>query len=182
MPRTIEVVDYAPEWRAAFEEEAADLAKVFGSHLLHIHHIGSTAIPGLKAKPIVDVLVIIDDISTIDSFSAGMEKLGYRVRGECLDATIPGTPGRFYFSKDTRGVRTHHVHVCEVGHAETEDKLAFRDYLRAHPSAATEYGALKERLAATHHHDGIGYMRGKDPFMKATLIAARRWIGSALVE
>jgi GrpB-like predicted nucleotidyltransferase (UPF0157 family) len=175
MPRAIEILDYAPEWRTAFEDEAANLAEVFGLHLLRIHHIGSTAIPGLKAKPIVDVLVIIDDIITIDSFFAGMESLGYRVRGECLDAIIPGTPGRFYFSKDTSGIRTHQVHVCEVGHVEIEDKLVFRDYLRFHPSVAWEYGELKERLAMTHHHDGIGYMRGKDGFVKATLIAARRW-------
>ena len=104
-----------------------------------------------------------------------MERLGYRVRGECLDAEIPGTPGRFYFTKNSGETRTHHVHACAAGHSEIADKLAFRDYLRAHPQRAAEYGALKQRLALEHRHDNIGYMRGKDAYVQAVLDEARRW-------
>src|ERR1700730_1274576 len=79
------------------------------------NHIGSTAIRGIKAKPIIDILVVIKHIKTIETFNAPMQQLGYGPRGECLDNPIPGTPGRFYFSKDTDWVRTHQVHVCQEG-------------------------------------------------------------------
>src|ERR1700676_2006141 len=100
MTRVIEVVDYDPNWIPAFEKEAAMLTPVFGQRLLEVHHIGSTAVPGLQAKPIIDILVVLDDTGDINSFNPAMEALGYRARAECLDAPIPGTPGRFYFSKD----------------------------------------------------------------------------------
>jgi len=175
--RTIEVLEYDVAWTGVFDEEALALKGIFGDSLVTIHHIGSTAIPRLLAKPIIDVLVVIKETKTIEQFSSAMEQLGYRVRGECLDAEVPGTPGRFYFSKDTDGVRSHQVHVCAVGHPEVADKLAFRDYLRAHPDRAAAYGSPKQRLAVLNRHDIIGYMRGKDEFVKAVLIEARRWAG-----
>lgn len=175
MARTIEVVEHDPGWRSKFEREAATLRNVFGDRVIAIHHIGSTAVPGLGAKPIVDILIVLDETASIHSFDAAMEALGYRVRGECLDAVIPGTPGRFYFSKDTAGVRTHHVHACAQGHSEILDKLAFRDYLRTHQADAAAYGELKRRLALAHCHDNVGYMQGKDAFVKAMLVNARRW-------
>jgi GrpB-like predicted nucleotidyltransferase (UPF0157 family) len=178
MVRTIDVVQYDSAWDEAFAHEAAALVRVFADALLGIHHIGSTSIPGLAAKPIIDTLVVLRETETIDCFSGAMEGLGYRVRGECLDAEVPGTPGRFYFSKDTGGARTHHVHVCAVGHPEITDKLAFRDYLRVHPHRAAEYGALKERLALNHRHDTVGYMRGKDGFIRSMLDEARHWAQS----
>jgi len=177
MPRVIEVVDYDPAWIAAFEKEAATLNAVFGQRVVAMHHIGSTAVPCLDAKPIIDILVVLDHTDDINSFDRAMEGLGYRVRGECLDATIPGTPGRFYFTKETNGVRSHHVHVYAKGHWEIADKLAFRDYLRAHTSKAAEYGELKRRSAAEYRFDNIAYMRAKDGFVKTTLLEARRWYG-----
>ena len=175
MSRIIEVVDYAPGWIAAFEEEAATLNRVFGKRAIEVHHIGSTAVPGLDAKPVIDILVVLDNTDDINSFDRGMEDIGYRVRGECVDAPIPGTPGRFYFTKVTNGVRSHHVHVCAKGHPEIFDKLAFRDYLRAHSSKAAAYGKLKRRIAAQYRFDNMVYMHAKDGFVKATLDEARRW-------
>ena len=175
MGRIIEVVDYDPNWIKAFEDEASALTNVFAPRLLEIHHVGSTSVPNLAAKPIIDILVILDDTSDIDRFSPAMERLGYRVRGECLDAVIPGTPGRFYFTKDTNGVRSHHAHVCAKGHQEIFDKLAFRDYLRANPDVATAYAELKRRESLAHRFDNIGYMRAKDHFVKSTLADARNW-------
>src|ERR1041384_113181 len=175
MSRVIEVVDYDPAWITAFEKEAVILNRVFGQRVVELHHIGSTAVPGLDAKPIIDILIVLDLTNDINSFNRAMEDVGYRVRGECLDAPIPGTPGRFYFSKETNGVRTHHVHACAQGHHEIFDKLAFRDYLRAHSSDAAAYGDLKRRIAAEHRLDNIGYMRAKDAFLKSTLSKAGRW-------
>ena len=175
MVRTIKVADYDVAWTMAFNQEGLALSRVFGDSLVAIHHIGSTSIPELLAKPIIDILVVLNETQTIDRYSRGMEQLGYRVRGECLDAEIPGTPGRFYFSKDSDTVRSHQVHVCAVGHPEVADKLVFRDYLRAHLHRATAYGNLKRRLALDHRHNIIGYMRGKDEFIKSVLTEARQW-------
>jgi len=178
MGRIIEVVDYDPNWIKAFEDEASALTNVFAPRLLEIHHVGSTSVPNLAAKPIIDILVILDDTSDIDRFSPAMERLGYRVRGECLDAVIPGTPGRFYFTKDTNGVRSHHAHVCAKGHQEIFDKLTFRDYLRANRDVADAYEELKRGVATDHRFDNIGYMRAKDHFVKSTLADARNWYES----
>jgi GrpB-like predicted nucleotidyltransferase (UPF0157 family) len=175
MSRVIEVVDYDPVWIAAFEKEAAILNAVFGRRVIEVHHIGSTAVPALEAKPIIDILVVLDDTDDINSFDRAMEDIGYRVRGECLDAPIPGTPGRFYFSKETNEVPSHHVHVCARGHSEIVDKLAFRDYLRTHSDKAAACGELKRRITRQFRFDNIGYMHAKAGFVKSTLLEARRW-------
>ena len=175
MARVIQVVAYKAKWPAAFDAEATALRDVFGARALAIEHVGSTAVRGLKAKPIIDVLIVLDSTDDLTIFSRAMEALGYRVRGECLEAEIPGTPGRFYFSKDHGDVRTHQVHVCRVGHPQVSDLLAFRDYLRAHPLRARAYEAVK-RQAATAHRDTItGYMRHKAAFLTETIRAARHW-------
>ena len=106
-----------------------------------------------------------------------MIALGYRPRGECLDSPVPGTPGRFYFSKDTNGFRSHQVHVCQVGHLDIPDKLLFRDYLKVHTVEAQEYSMMKEALAAEYRDDRLGYMRGKDAFIKGIIAKARIWGG-----
>ena len=175
MGRTIEVVDYMPEWGGFFDKEAALLSVIFGTQLLAIHHIGSTSIPGIKAKPIIDILVIIKDIESIEMFNDPMRELGYRPRGECLNNPIPGTPGRFYFSKDTDEARSHQVHVCQEGHADIQDKLIFRDYLRLHREEAQTYGMMKERLAAEYRCDIVGYIQGKDAFVQDTIARAYFW-------
>ena len=156
MARVIEVVDYDPLWVAAFEKEAAILNAIFGHRVVEVQHIGSTSVPGLDAKPIIDILVVLDNTNDINSFGRAMEDIGYRVRGECLDAPIPGTPGRFYFTKETNGVRSHHVHVYAKGHGDIFDKLVFRDYLCAHKDKAVAYGELKRRIAAQYRYDNIG--------------------------
>jgi GrpB-like predicted nucleotidyltransferase (UPF0157 family) len=173
--RKIEVVDYDSNWIGAFHTEAASLNQVFGERLLEIHHVGSTAVPGLCAKPIIDILVVLDNTGNISYFDPAMEAIGYRVRGECLDALIPGTPGRFYFSKETNGVRSHHLHACATGHSEIFDKLAFRDYLRIDEDVAAAYADLKRRAAIDHRFDNLGYMRAKDDFVKSVLVKARCW-------
>ena len=175
MVRTIQVVQHDPAWKIAYAREAALLSDVFANSLRSIHHVGSTSLSGVPAKPIIDILVVLADTASIARFSPTMEQLGYLVRGECLDAEIPGTPGRFYFSKDTGGLRTHQVHACAIGHFQIDDMLTLRDYLREHPDRAAAYGALKQSLAPMHRHDTVGYMRGKDAFVKLLLTDAREW-------
>ncbi len=182
--RAIDVLPHDPTRVEAFEREAEALRGVFGDRALAMHHVGSTAVPGLAAKPTVDILVVLDRTDDIEKFSPDMIALGYRVRGESLDAPVPGTPssgipGHFYFSKDVqRGAfraRTHHVHVCAPGHPQIDEMLVFRDYLRAHPAEAAMYGAVKQRAAQQHRFSSDDYVRAKDAEVRRLLTAAIVW-------
>lgn len=168
--RKVEVVPHDPRWRGAFEAEAKQVAAALGENVVAVHHIGSTAIPGIYAKPVVDLLVEVGDIKEVDGRGSAMESLGYEVMGEY------GIPGRRYFRKDTReGIRTRHVHAFETGSAEVARHLAFRDYMIAHPAEAQSYSALKRRLAEEHPQSIDGYMDGKDGFIKEIDRRAARW-------
>jgi GrpB-like predicted nucleotidyltransferase (UPF0157 family) len=123
-----------------------------------------------EAKPVVDLLVEVGDITEVDGRSSAMGSLGYEVMGEY------GIPGRRYFRKDNReGVRTHHVHAFGAGSAEVGRHLAFRDYMIAHPEDAQRYSELKRELAEEHPQSIDGYMDGKDGFIKEMDRRAARW-------
>ncbi len=169
MTRKIEVVPHKPRWSELFQEAVEDLTAVFGPEIVAAHHIGSTAIPGILAKPIVDVLLVVRDIDKIDSFNPEMMEQGYRPQGEF------GIPARRFFIKGSETYRTHHVHVFEDGHAAIDRHLAFRDYLRAHPDQAQAYSRLKDKLARQFPHDIDGYMAGKNGFIKEIERRAEAW-------
>jgi GrpB-like predicted nucleotidyltransferase (UPF0157 family) len=168
--RKVEVVPHNPQWRDAFAAEAKHVAAALGENVVAIHHIGSTAIPNIYAKPVIDLLVEVRDITEVDGQRAAMESLGYEVLGEY------GIPGRRYFRKDNQaGVRTHHIHAFAAGSAEVVRHLAFRDYMIAHPGEAQRYSELKRKLAAEHPQSMDGYMDGKDDFIKAIDRRAAQW-------
>src|ERR671932_1017165 len=171
--RKVEVVPHDPRWRDAFEAEAKHVADALGENVVAVHHIGSTAIPDIYAKPVVDLLVEVRDITEVDGRSSAMESLGYEVMGEY------GIPGRRYFRKDSReGIRTHNIHAFEAGSAEVERHLAFRDYMIAHPGDAQRYSELKRRLAEEHPQSMDRYIDGKDGFIKEMDRRAARWRAS----
>ena len=166
--RKIEIVDYNEDWVEEFKREAAELSQVFGDELVAIHHIGSTSVPALQAKPIIDIMPVVRRIERVDAFNPQMEALGYEAMGEL------GIPGRRYFRKGGDD-RTHHVHVFQEGSEEIERHLAFRDYLRARPDVAARYGELKAQLARQFPHDIDAYMDGKDAFVKEVEQQALVW-------
>jgi GrpB-like predicted nucleotidyltransferase (UPF0157 family) len=169
----VEVVPHNPLWRDAFEAEAKQVAAAMGENVVAIHHIGSTAIPDIYAKPVIDFLVEVRDITEVDGRSPAMESLGYEVMGEY------GIPGRRYFRKDNReGIRTHHIHAFEAGSAEVERHLSFRDYMIAHPVDAQRYSELKRKLAEEHTRSMDGYIDGKDDFIKEIDRRAAQWRAS----
>lgn len=171
--RKVEVVPHDACWRDAFETEAKLVAVALGENVVAIHHIGSTAIPGIYAKPVIDLLVEVRDITEADGRSSSMESLGYEVMGEF------GIAGRRYFRKDNReGIRTHQIHAFETGSAQIERHLAFRDYMIAHPVEARKYSELKRKLAEEHPQSIDGYMDGKDGFIKETDRKAGLWRAS----
>ena len=171
--KKIEVVPPDPRWREAFEIEARHIARALGENVVAVHHIGSTAIPNIYAKPVIDLLVEVSDIARVNEQSLAMELLGYEVMGEF------GITGRRYFRKDNqKGTRTHQIHAFEAGSAEARRHLAFRDYLIAHPEDAQNYSELKRKLAAAHPQNMDWYMDGKDVFIKEMDRRAVLWRAS----
>jgi len=165
----LEVVDYNPIWSGLYKQEAEQIKKVLGDLLLEIHHIGSTSVNGLKAKPIIDIMPVVKDIEAVDLYNGSFEALGYEGLGEF------GIPGRRYFRKGGEH-RTHQIHIFEQSnHIDIERHLAVRDYLRTHPVAANEYGALKSELAMKYPDDIEGYCDGKDAFVKRMEQEALAW-------
>jgi GrpB-like predicted nucleotidyltransferase (UPF0157 family) len=168
--RKVEVVPHNPKWRDAFAEEKQHILQAFGDNVVAIHHIGSTAIPSIYAKPIIDLLVEVKAIAKIDRCNLSMVALGYETMGEF------GIPSRRFFRKNNAaGVRTHHVHAFEVSNPELEKHLAFRDYMIAHQEDAQQYSELKRELARKYPHDIDSYMDGKDEFIQQMNAKAAKW-------
>lgn len=167
--RTIEVVDYRPEWEKMFQEEEKKIRKILGKNCIAVYHIGSTSVKGLPAKPIIDIMPVVKDISLVDSHDPEFRALGYDCRGEF------GIPGRRFYAKGGDR-RTHHIHIFEKSsEADIKRHLAVRDYLRSHPDTAREYAELKKSLAARYPHDNDGYCDGKDAYMKELEQKALKW-------
>lgn len=176
MAQHIRVVPYSRTWPAEYAREAAAIRKILGKDLAAIHHIGSTAVPGLSAKPIIDILPVVQDITRIERYRAAFEALGYEWMGEL------GIPGRRYCRKGGDD-RTHQVHIFEEkNRRDIRRHLAVRDYLRTHTDAAQEYGALKERLAALYPEDIAAYCDGKEAFVQQLEQQALSWYTAANLD
>jgi len=174
MTRKIEVVPHNPNWAAMFQAEADQLTPIFGSEAVAIEHIGSSAIPGIKAKPIIDILVAVKDIEQVDDFNEQMIALGYEPRGEF------GIPGRRYFSTGhTDADRPRHVHAFQSGNPQVARHIDFRDYMRAHPDDAQAYSRLKETLAEKFPNDVESYTGGKSDFIHEIDRKAAEWKANA---
>jgi len=167
--RSVVVVPYDPIWTEKYKDEARKIAQIFRGLLAAIHHIGSTAVPGLAAKPVIDILAEVHDIEAVDALNEHMIRLGYLPKGEA------GIAGTRFFIKPSETHRTHHVHVFQAGSPEVSRHLAFRDYLIAHPTTAAAYGELKLQLAHQFPEDIYGYMNGKDAWIKAVEEKATAW-------
>ncbi|WP_203333475.1 GrpB family protein [Planococcus beigongshangi] len=153
--RRVNVSLYSEEWPVLFAEESGQIKRILGEELVEIHHFGSTSVPSLAAKSIIDMLGVVKDIELVDRFNAELQIFGYEGKGE------NGIPGRRYFQKGG-DERTHHLHIYQIGSPEIGRHLVFRDFLRAHPDAAEEYGELKLRLAKQFPYDIDSYINGKE--------------------
>jgi GrpB-like predicted nucleotidyltransferase (UPF0157 family) len=168
----IRIVPYDPEWPARFAEEAAQIRRALGDVAARIDHVGSTAVPGLASKPIIDIQVSVHALEPLDAFRVPLESLGY------LFVFNPAMPDFHFFGKPATRPRSHHIHVIEAGGPHEQRHLAVRDLLRAHPSVAQEYAALKQRVAAQHLEDRISYMAGKEAFVVELERRALAWAAS----
>jgi GrpB-like predicted nucleotidyltransferase (UPF0157 family) len=148
-------------WEEEFRKEEALIRREIGEYVLACHHIGSTAVPGLSAKPIIDIAVEVGEYADGDRCAAGLARLGYRHR------IIPELPERHYFSKGEP--RTHQIHLYAAGNAYLRRQIAFRDCLRKNENLRNEYQKLKETLAAAHRADKLAYAEAKSDFIERAL-------------
>jgi GrpB-like predicted nucleotidyltransferase (UPF0157 family) len=163
----VRIVPYDPTWPARFEEERSALVSVLEEWATGgIHHVGSTSVPGLASKPIIDILLGVTDLERSRSCFEGLAGLGY------LYAPYR-TEEMHWFCKPDPRRRTHHLHLVPTDSARFRQELLLRDYLRGHPHVAGEYGELKRRLARTFEHDREAYTAAKADFIRATLRRAR---------
>jgi len=169
MPSRYTFTEHSTAWALEFQLESARLRSLLGDALCEVHHIGSTSVPGLAAKPIIDVLPLVRQITAVDDRTPGFEAAGYRARGEY------GLPGRRYFTKDHDDLRTHNVHVYQVDDPGVERHLAFCAFLRSHEDVRREYEARKREVYARHPADIGAYNDGKDAWIKRVEPLAIAW-------
>jgi GrpB-like predicted nucleotidyltransferase (UPF0157 family) len=173
----IELVPYDRAWPAIFEAEACRIRAAFRDLALRVEHVGSTAVPGLSAKPVIDIQVSVSSLVPFEPYIPLLGSIGYvHVPLGVFDRVYP------FFQKPPEWPCTHHVHLCESGAEQEARHLAFRDHLRAHPHVAGQYLELKKLLAVKHHgetHESRErYSLAKSSFIEALLVEAMRGGGA----
>jgi len=165
----VTLVAHDPAWAEAAAAEGARIADAVGPALLRVEHVGSTAIPGIAAKPTVDLMPVVRSEDDLDTCRAPMEGLGYHWRGEF------GIPGRRYCVLERDGRRVFHVHFFAEGNENVARQIAFRDYLRAHRGEALAYEAIKREAAAANPKDSMAYNDHKSDWIHACQQRAEAW-------
>ena len=171
---TVEVVEYRNSWPQDFEHEQRLIEKVISPLSPAISHIGSTSVTGLSAKPIIDILVEVDDLNALDACNYSLKEIGYRARGE------NGIPERRYFEKG-EDFRTHQIHAFKRNSQNAIRHLAFRDYLRSHPLIAKQYAELKKEVAESCNNNIALYCDGKNNFIKYHEMLALKWYTQSIL-
>jgi GrpB-like predicted nucleotidyltransferase (UPF0157 family) len=155
----VRIVDYDPAWPEEAERELARVAEALGETVVRLDHVGSTSVPGLAAKPIVDLQVSVAALEPQAAYVEPLEAIGY------LFVPFATSPDYHFFGKPAERPRTHHLHVCLAGSHEELRHLAVRDYRRADREEAARYEAVKCESARLHPEDRVAYMEGKDAFV-----------------
>ena len=158
------LADYDPAWPAAAEAERSRLMRALPGTFVAIEHIGSTAVPGMRAKPLIDLLAGVATLDGVFAFNAVAERVGYTTSPE-LNASLTT---RQWFMRQAGGRRTHHLHLVVHDGPEWHKRIDFRDLLRADPALRARYVALKEGLAERFNADREAYTEGKSAFITAT--------------
>jgi GrpB-like predicted nucleotidyltransferase (UPF0157 family) len=163
------IVDYDPAWVGLAESELRRINAALGTVVSRLDHVGSTAVPGLAAKPVLDLQLSVAAIAARARYVEPLERLGY------LFVPSPESPDFHFFALPPERPRTYHLHVCEAGSEHETRHLAVRGFLRAHSIEAARYAVLKRRLAARHPRDRLSYIEGKDEYVAALERRAVLW-------
>lgn len=164
----IEVLDYDPRWPGLFAEETPGLRSAFGASLIALEHVGSTAVPGLPARPVIDIQAVVRTLAEASAVVPALAALGWE---QGIFARDPER--RLFFKKFTaERVLSHHLHIYEAGHPAAKEHIIFRDILRHNPGEAQRYLDLKNALAQRYKHDRIAYSHAKTEYVEAALARA----------
>ena len=166
MAAPVVISSYQTSWRERFDELNALLRRVLAAYIVEIEHVGSTAVPGLDAKPIIDLDIVISDTTEFEQVKVRLANVGYR---HCGDQGVPGREAFEMLQAEGHEVADHHLYVCRESSAELRRHLAFRDFLRNNPEDAAEYGQLKRRLAEEFRGNREGYTEAKSRFIEQAL-------------
>jgi len=161
---SFDLADYSPDWPVMFQRESDLIADALGECVVDVKHVGSTSVPGLRAKPIIDILVAVEEFDPIDVYEHKLGPLGYHHHSHDDDDE------RLFFWKGVP--RTHHLHIVEYATWEHQRHIIFRDYLRAHPDIAQWYEQIKQELSAAFKNDRPAYTKGKTAFIKSIMTRA----------
>ena len=167
--RKTRILPWNAEWPNLYHHEEKLLKELLKDEIINIFHIGSTSVPAIGyAKPIIDILAVVKDITKIDLYNETLQGLGYEPKGEC------GISGRRYFPKG-RENRTHHLHIFQTGNKQIKTNLDFKEYLMAHPQEAKQYGELKMELAEKFPENHYKYQAEKQAFVNELVLKANNW-------
>lgn len=161
----VEIVPYDPRWPSRFNRARRAILSAIGGYICRIEHVGSTAVPGLAAKPVIDILIGVAHLTDAPAFLPLLTPLGYTYIPQ-HEAIFPE---RRYLHRIVRGRHTHHLHIVEPVCDFYRNHLLFRDYLRSHPEAVAQYSALKYQLAEKYHFDREAYTDAKSGFIQDIL-------------
>jgi GrpB-like predicted nucleotidyltransferase (UPF0157 family) len=167
--RRVEIVEYNPEWTRLYEEERELIQKVIGRVAVAIEHIGSTAVPGLGAKPTIDIMVAVPRISDAEKCMEPLSSIGYEYQPE-QEASMPER--RFFRKGQPLKEQHYHLHMIEKKSDFWKQHLLFRDYLRTHPKTAQQYYKLKKELASKYGSNREGYTEAKTSFIESIVAKA----------
>jgi len=165
---TVALEPYDPTWPAAYRGEVDRLRQLVGKRIRRFEHVGSTAVEGLVAKPIIDLLGIVDTLDSARTLVPVLEANAYEFRPN------DPVPDRLFLAKGPRSRRTHYLRLAEPRSDTVREELTFRDHLRTHPEDRAAYAELKRRLAARYPDDREAYTAGKGPFIEGVLVEANR--------
>jgi GrpB-like predicted nucleotidyltransferase (UPF0157 family) len=165
----VRIVDYDPSWPALAAEELRRIAQALGPGAARLEHVGSTAVPGLAAKPILDLHLSVGALEPRARYVEPLERLGY------LFVPAPESPDYHFFAKPPERPRTHHLHVGEVGSAHEFRHVAVRDFLRSHDGEAARSAALKRQVVERHPQDRLAYIEGKEQYVAGLEARAVAW-------
>lgn len=165
----IRIVAPDPAWPALAAAQLERIARALGDVVVRAEHVGSTAVPGLAAKPILDLQLAVDAMEPRERYAAPLEALGY------LFVPDAASPDFHLFARPPERPRTHHLHVCAAGSEHERRHLAVRDFLRAHPDERDAYAALKREVVARHAQDRLAYIAGKEDHLTALEARALAW-------
>jgi GrpB-like predicted nucleotidyltransferase (UPF0157 family) len=164
---TVQLKEHNPIWIKLFEKEKQMLLEHFPNQILEVSHGGSTVIPTIPAKPIIDIFAIVPSLKKAENIRKMLESLGYHYRGN------EGIPERILYAKGEEENRTHHLHLVERESDEWETHLLLKNYYLRHPEVAQEYATLKRILAEKYPNDRESYTEGKQKFVKSVIARAK---------